>query len=150
MLRINPARTVSPPARFTAIYRQASPPRLRLAAAVGFNSIVTADLARELEEHKVLPRHGLTFAYTDISAFVAEKDIGLCPVTSAGADYCVASSPTASQVIVTLEERVRGVSSTWLIRSFTSTGTITRGLLTRHTLDNGIFLGFDRRCSCQK
>ena len=35
----------------------------------------------------------------------AEKDIGLCPVTSAGADGCAATSPTASEVIVTSKNK---------------------------------------------
>ena len=60
------------------------------------NSIVTfAYLAGELETHRVRPGHG-PFAYTDIIASSANKNIGLCPVTSAGADRCAATSlPTA-------------------------------------------------------
>ena len=70
--------------------------------AVGFNSIVTLLIlplnlkGTECGQATALP------SPTRISApSSAEKDIGLCPVTSAGADSCAATSPTASQVIVT-------------------------------------------------
>ena len=102
MLRINPAGTVSPsaplhnnlPTGSSASIATCGCRRLQLKRYL-------ADLAGELEGTKC--GHVTAFpSPTRISApSSAEKDIGLCPVISAGADCCAASSPTASQVIVT-------------------------------------------------
>ena len=66
-----------------------------------------ADLAVELEGHRVRPSHGLTFAYTDISALVRRKDMGLCPATSAGADCCAFDASNRQPSNSYFEGRVR-------------------------------------------
>src|SRR5688572_10714809 len=66
MLRINPARTVSPPA---PLHRDLPTGLSASIATCGCRRLqlnrYLADLAGELEGHKVRPRHGPTFAYSE-------------------------------------------------------------------------------------
>ena len=101
MLRTNPLEESVRQHRFTAIYRQACPPRSRLRRRRLQLNRYPADLAVELEGTEC-GQATASPSLTRVSApSASEKDIGLCPVTSAGADCSAATSPTASQVIVT-------------------------------------------------
>ena len=70
--------------------------------AVGFNSIVTLLILPVNLKGTACDQATAVPSPKPISApSSAEKDIGLCPVTSAGAECCAATSPTAREVIVT-------------------------------------------------
>jgi len=114
--------------------------------AVGFNSIVTLLILPLNLKGTECGQATASPSLTRISApSSAEKDIGPCPVTCAGANCCAATSPTASQVIVTSKNGCGSFLN--LANLFVHVNRYnTRGPCTLR----GIFLGFDRGCSCQK
>ena len=83
----------------------------------------------------------------------AEKDSGLCPVTSAGADCCAATSPTAGEVIVTSKNECVSLLNLSNLFVHFKRHTHPRSTHSTHTLRElyaPFFLGFDRGCNCQK
>src|SRR5215204_2556947 len=98
----NPARTVSAPAPLHSDLPTGLPATTAIAAAIGFNSIVTLLILPVNLKGTACDQATAVPSPKPISPpSSAEKDVGLCPVTSAGAGCCAATSPTASEVIVT-------------------------------------------------
>ena len=136
-----PARRVSPSAPLHSDLPTGLSASIAIAAAVGFNSIVTLLILPVNLKGTVCGQATALPSPTRISApSSAEKDIGLCPVTSAGAVVALRRvPPPAGGSFLHLANLFVHVNRHNRPRSMHSTRTLC-----------GIFLGFDRGCSCQK
>ena len=105
-----------------------------------------ADLAGELERHRVRPGHGCTFAQTDISALVRRKSYWAVSghLCRCGLLRCDESHRQRSNSY--LEERVREFPE--LVQSVRSLQPAQSPEV--HALYAAFFLGSDRGCNCQK